>query len=203
MTSAAVAAWLALVANNFATVDTTAPTITNRNPADNSTGVAVGANMVATFSEPVVAGTGNIELWQDGGGAPLESFAVIASPRLTFSGQTLTIDPTNNLATGTGYYILIDYGAIIDTSGGNPFPGLARTGAWNFATEAGDTFEGRDRKTGARKWTASRVDLVFGSNSQLRALAEVYGCEDGKEKFVKDVVAAWNKVMNLDRFDRA
>ena len=73
---------------------------------------------------------------------------------------------------------------------------------WKATSEAGDTFEGRDRKTGARKWTGSRVDLVFGSNSQLRALAEVYGCEDGNEKFVKDFVAAWAKVMNLDRFDR-
>lgn len=64
-------------------------------------------------------------------------------------------------------------------------------------------FEGRDRKTGAVKWTATRVDLIFGSNSELRALAEVYACEDAKEKFVKDFVAAWNKVMNLDRFDLA
>jgi catalase-peroxidase len=64
-------------------------------------------------------------------------------------------------------------------------------------------FEGRDRKTGEVKWTATRVDLIFGSNSELRALAEVYACEDAKEKFVKDFVAAWNKVMNLDRFDLA
>ena len=65
------------------------------------------------------------------------------------------------------------------------------------------TFEGRDRRTGAVKWTGSRVDLVFGSNSELRALAEVYACEDSKEKFVRDFVAAWTKVMNLDRFDVA
>jgi len=68
---------------------------------------------------------------------------------------------------------------------------------------AGDVFEGRDRKTGALEWTGTRVDLVFGSNSQLRAIAEVYGCADAKEKFVKDFVAAWAKVMNLDRFDLA
>ena len=67
--------------------------------------------------------------------------------------------------------------------------------------DAADTFEGRDRKTGAPKWTGTRVDLVFGSNSQLRALAEVYAQDDAKEKFVRDFVAAWNKVMNLDRFD--
>jgi catalase-peroxidase len=64
-------------------------------------------------------------------------------------------------------------------------------------------FEGLDRKTGARTWTGSRVDLVFGANSELRALAEVYACDDAKEKFVKDFVAAWDKVMTLDRFDLA
>ena len=67
---------------------------------------------------------------------------------------------------------------------------------------AGDNlYEGRDRKTKALKWTATRVDLIFGSHSQLRAFAEVYGCKDSKEKFVKDFVAAWTKVMNADRFD--
>ena len=63
--------------------------------------------------------------------------------------------------------------------------------------------EGRDRKTKAVKWTGTRVDLIFGSHSQLRAFAEVYACADSKEKFVKDFVAAWTKVMNADRFDRA
>ena len=65
------------------------------------------------------------------------------------------------------------------------------------------TFEGRDRATGELKWTGSRVDLVFGSNSELRALAEVYASDDAQEKFVRDFVAAWDKVMNLDRFDLA
>jgi catalase-peroxidase len=74
---------------------------------------------------------------------------------------------------------------------------------WKEASEAGDLFEGRDRKTGKVKWTGTRVDLVFGSNSQLRALAEVYACKDAQEKFVRDFVASWNKVMNLDRFDLA
>ena len=74
---------------------------------------------------------------------------------------------------------------------------------WKAASKDGDVFEGRDRKTGERKWTATRVDLVFGSNSQLRALAEVYACADGREKFLNDFVAAWNRVMNLDRFDLA
>jgi catalase-peroxidase len=74
---------------------------------------------------------------------------------------------------------------------------------WKPASDAADVFEGRDRATGELKWTGSRVDLVFGSNSQLRALAEVYACDDSKEKFVKDFVAAWSKVMDLDRFDLA
>ena len=72
---------------------------------------------------------------------------------------------------------------------------------WKATAEDDDVFEGRDRATGALKWTGTRVDLIFGSNSQLRALAEVYGCEDSQEKFLHDFVAAWNKVMNLDRFD--
>jgi catalase-peroxidase len=75
--------------------------------------------------------------------------------------------------------------------------------AWHATQEDKDVFEGCDRGTGALKWTGTRVDLIFGSNSQLRALAEVYGCEDSQEKFVHDFVAAWNKVMNLDRFDLA
>jgi catalase-peroxidase len=74
---------------------------------------------------------------------------------------------------------------------------------WKATTPDGDIFEGRDRATSALKWTGTRVDLIFGSNSQLRALAEVYGCEDSQEKFVHDFVAVWNKVMNLDRFDLA
>jgi len=74
---------------------------------------------------------------------------------------------------------------------------------WNPTSDQGDTFEGRDRKTGDLKWTGTRVDLIFGSNSQLRALAEVYAQDDAKEKFVRDFIAAWDKVMNLDRFDLA
>ena len=74
---------------------------------------------------------------------------------------------------------------------------------WKAASDAEDVFEGRDRKTGELKWTGSRVDLVFGSNSELRALAEVYGSDDAERKLVRDFVAAWGKVMNLDRFDLA
>ncbi len=72
---------------------------------------------------------------------------------------------------------------------------------WKVVSDAKEVFEGRDRKTGEVKWTGTRVDLIFGSNSQLRALAEVYASADAQEKFVRDFVAAWNKVMNLDRFD--
>ncbi|MBS3994106.1 MAG: catalase-peroxidase, partial [Bacteroidetes bacterium] len=72
---------------------------------------------------------------------------------------------------------------------------------WIPTDDTKEIFEGRDRKSGKVKWTATRVDLVFGSNSELRALAEVYGTHDAKEKFVHDFIAAWNKVMNLDRFD--
>lgn len=74
---------------------------------------------------------------------------------------------------------------------------------WKPVSDANDVFEGRDRATGKVKWTGTRVDLVFGSNAELRALAEVYGSADSREKFVRDFVAAWTKVMNLDRFDLA
>jgi catalase-peroxidase len=74
---------------------------------------------------------------------------------------------------------------------------------WEPSSTAEGAFEGLDRSTGELKWTATRVDLIFGSNSQLRAVAEVYAASDSKEKFIKDFVNAWNKVMNLDRFDLA
>ena len=73
---------------------------------------------------------------------------------------------------------------------------------WQPSSRSEGVYEGRDRKTNELKWTGTRVDLIFGSHSQLRALAEVYACADSKEKFVKDFVAAWTKVMDLDRFDR-
>jgi catalase-peroxidase len=82
-----------------------------------------------------------------------------------------------------------------DTEGKNP--------EQDVCSDAADVLEGRDRATGELKWTGTRVDLIFGSNTQLRALAEVYGSSDGQQKFARDFVAAWNKVMNLDRFDLA
>jgi catalase-peroxidase len=75
--------------------------------------------------------------------------------------------------------------------------------AWSAMDHTQNAFQGVDRKTGAVKFTGTRVDLIFGSNSELRALAEVYACDDAKAKFVHDFVAAWNKVMELDRFDLA
>ena len=72
---------------------------------------------------------------------------------------------------------------------------------WKAVSDAKDIFEGRNRKTGEVKWTGTRVDFIFGSNSELRAIAEVYGCEDAKPRFINDFIAAWAKVMNLDRFD--
>jgi catalase-peroxidase len=72
---------------------------------------------------------------------------------------------------------------------------------WHATSEDAETFEGRDRDSGVVRWTGSRVDLLFGSNSELRAVAEVYASDDAREKFVRDFVAAWEKVMNLDRFD--
>jgi catalase-peroxidase len=74
---------------------------------------------------------------------------------------------------------------------------------WQKAADSGSVLEGLDRTTGDLKWTGTVVDLVFGSNSQLRALAEVYACADSQAKFVHDFVAAWSKVMNLDRYDLA
>ncbi len=74
---------------------------------------------------------------------------------------------------------------------------------WKATAGDDEVFEGRDCATGALKWTGTRVDLIFGSNSQLRALAEIYGCEDSQEKFLQDFIVVWNKVMNLDRFDLA
>jgi catalase-peroxidase len=97
------------------------------------------------------------------------------------------------------------YGVLTETPGAltnDFFVNLLDMGTeWRPAAGAEGVYEGRDRKTGEVKWTGTRADLVFGANSQLRALAEVYGSADGKEKFVKDFAKAWAKVMNLDRFD--
>ena len=98
-----------------------------------------------------------------------------------------------------------DHGVFTDRKGSltnDFFVNLLDLGtSWSATTQDDEIFEGRDRRSGAKKWTGTRVDLIFGSNSELRALAEVYACSDSKEKFLNDFVAAWDKVMNLDRFD--
>jgi hypothetical protein len=111
-----------------------APVITTTSPADNATGVLVDANLVSNFSEPVVYGTGTITLRRTSDNSTFESFDVASSPRLVFNGQTLTIDPTNNLDWGTGYHLLIDSTAILDTSGDDAFAGISSTTAWNFTS---------------------------------------------------------------------
>jgi methionine-rich copper-binding protein CopC len=111
-----------------------APVIIATSPADNATDVPADATLVANFSEPVVAGTGTITLKRTSDNSTVESFNVASSPRLVFSGQTLTIDPANDLSPGVGYHALIDATAVIDTSGGHAFAGISSSAAWNFTT---------------------------------------------------------------------
>ena len=140
-----------------------------------------------------------------------QQYAVSAEELLVDRAQLLTLTAPEMTALVGGLRVL---GANFDGSQHGVFTG--RPGAltndfflnlldlgtrWQEVSDAVDVFEGRDRNTGDLKWTATRVDLVFGSNSQLRALAEVYGCADSEPQFVQDFVAAWDKVMNLDRFD--
>ena len=138
-------------------------------------------------------------------------FATTAEEMLVDKAQLLTLTAPEMTALVGGMRVLgtnhggSKYGVFTDkedTLSNDFFVNLLdmRT-AWKPTSEADDIFEGRDRKTGDLKWTATRVDLIFGSNSELRALAEVYGQDDNKEKFVKDFVNAWVKVMNADRFD--
>lgn len=112
-----------------------APVIVSTTPANSATAAPLGGNLVASFSEPVVKGTGNIELWQVGGSL-VESFDVASSPQLTFSGQTLTINPTSDLVAGVQYYVLIPATAVVDTSGGNAFAGISDSTTWRFGETA-------------------------------------------------------------------
>jgi catalase-peroxidase len=140
-------------------------------------------------------------------------FAVAAEELLVDKAQLLTLTAPEMTALVGGMRVLNTnydrsqhgvFTATPETLTNDFFVNLLDFGVkWNALTDAQDLFEGRDRVTGSPKWTATRADLIFGSNSELRAIAEVYACEDGREKFVKDFVAAWNKVMNLDRFDLA
>lgn len=161
----------------------------------------------------------------------VESFAVMEPPadgfrnyvkgRYSIPAETLLIDKAQLLTlTGPEMTVLVGGLRAIGANAGGVKHGVftKRVGSltndffvnlldmgteWKATSEGAETFEGRDRKTGAVKWTATRVDLVFGSNSVLRAVAEVYGSADASEKFVKDFVAAWTKVMELDRFDQS
>ncbi|MBK9341609.1 MAG: catalase/peroxidase HPI [Dehalococcoidia bacterium] len=137
---------------------------------------------------------------------PAEQLLVERANLLTLSAPEMTVLVGGMRALGTNYDgsalgILTKRPGVLTN---DFFVNLLDMGTtWQAASEAEETFEGRDRKTGEIKWTGSRVDLVFGSNSQLRALAEVYATDDAQPKFVRDFVAAWDKVMSLDRFDLA
>ncbi|MDE0507941.1 MAG: catalase-peroxidase, partial [Gammaproteobacteria bacterium] len=138
-------------------------------------------------------------------------FSVSAEELLVDKAQLLTLTAPEMTALVGGMRVL---GANADGSANGVFtdrPGtlsndffvnlLDMSTAWNAVSDDEDVFEGRDRATGDLRWTATRADLIFGSNSQLRALAEVYGCADSQSRFVSDFATAWSKVMELDRFD--
>ena len=135
---------------------------------------------------------------------PDEEMLLDKAQLLTLSAPEMTVLVGGMRALGANYNGST-HGVFTDRPGqltNDFFVNLVDMGiVWNQSSKEADTFEGRDRKTGQIKWTGTRVDLVFGSNSQLRAIAEVYAQDDSKEKFVKDFIKAWDKVMNLDRFD--
>ncbi|WP_188938031.1 catalase/peroxidase HPI [Puia dinghuensis] len=154
--------------------------------------------------EPVADGFRNYR--QSGGSTTAEEMLVDKAQLLTLTAPEMTVlvggmrvlntnfdGSANGVFTKTPEALTNDF-----------FVNLLDMGTtWSAVSDAQQVFEGSDRATGARKWSATRADLIFGSNSELRALAEVYACEDAKEKFVKDFVSVWDKVMNLDRFDLA
>jgi catalase-peroxidase len=140
------------------------------------------------------------------GGHPLsaEELLVDRSQLLTLSAPEMTV-LVGGLRVLNANFGQVQHGVFTkrpETLTNDFFMNLLDLGTtWKATSDAQDLFEGRDRQTGELKWTGTRVDLIFGSNSQLRALAEVYGCGDSQPRFVHDFVAAWGKVMNLDRFD--
>jgi catalase-peroxidase len=137
---------------------------------------------------------------------PAEALLVDRARLLTLSAPEMTVlvGGLRVLGANTGQSPLGAFTARLGMLTNDYFVNLLDQGTtWQATSGAEDTFEGRDRSSGALKWTASRVDLVFGSNSQLRALAEVYGSDDAQEAFVRAFAAAWDKVMCLDRFDLA
>ncbi|SMD34679.1 catalase-peroxidase [Reichenbachiella faecimaris] len=142
-----------------------------------------------------------------------EGYTISAEEMLVDKAQLMTLTAPEMTALVGGMRVLStnyddsDHGVFTKQPGkltNDFFVNLLDLGtSWKATSDTQDVFEGRDRQTGQVKWTGTRVDLIFGSNSELRALAEVYGCRDSQDKFVKDFVAAWDKVMNLDRFDLA
>jgi catalase-peroxidase len=135
---------------------------------------------------------------------PAEHLLIERAFRLTLSAPEMTalVGGLRALNANTGQSKLGVFTSRPETLTNDYFVNLLdMTTEWKATSDAADTFEGRERGSGKVKWTGSRVDLVFGSNSELRALAEVYASNDAKDKFVRDFVAVWNKVMNLDRFD--
>lgn len=154
--------------------------------------------------EPVVDGFRNYQ--KPGTPVPAEVALIDKAQLLTLTAPELTVligglRAININADGSSHGILTDRPGVLTN---DFFVNLLDMGTqWKAVSEAKDVFAGTDRKSGAAKWTGTRVDLVFGSNSILRALAEVYASSDAQEKFVKDFVAAWTKVTNLDRFDVA
>ena len=154
--------------------------------------------------EPTADGFRNYA--QDGLGARAEDLLVERACLLTLTAPEMTalvggMRALNANAGGSPHGVLTDRpGTLTNDFFVNL---LDMSTEWGPTSSSQDVFEGRDRSTGAAKWTASRVDLAFGSNSELRAIAEVYGCDDGQEAFVRDFAAAWGKVMNLDRYDLA
>jgi len=135
---------------------------------------------------------------------PAEALLIDKAQLLTLTAPEMTVLVGGMRALGANYGGSAD-GVFTERPGvltNDFFVNLLDMGTeWKPVNGEADRFESYDRKTGARRWTATRVHLVFGANSELRALAEVYGADDGQEKFVHDFVAAWHKVMNLDRFD--
>ncbi|HWQ05172.1 MAG TPA: catalase/peroxidase HPI [Longilinea sp.] len=159
---------------------------------------------VTSFSvlEPVVDGFRNYQKTKFA--VPAEELLIDRAQQLTLTAPEMTV-LLGGLRALNANFAQSQHGVFTKRPGtltNDFFVNLLDMGnVWEPLTEVGDVFNLRDRASGEVKWTATRVDLVFGSNSQLRALAEVYGCQDSQEKFLRDFVAVWNKVMNLDRFD--
>lgn len=154
------------------------------------------------YLEPLADGFRNYRKYKSG--ATTESLLIDKAQLLTLTAPELTVlvgglRVLNTNFDGSAHGVFTDRPGLLT----NDFfvNLLDMNTAWKAASQDRELYEGADRATGTAKWTATRADLVFGSNAELRAIAEVYGSSDGKDKFIKDFVAAWNKVMNLDRFD--